>query len=74
MTRRILNLGMVALATLLAAVLVAAVFLALVAPENAGGDPTDAPSGERPVPCAEDDRACNEWIDVQESEQPGGER
>lgn len=68
MIRRILNLGMVALATLLAAVLVAAVFLALIAPENTGGDPTDAPSGERPMPCAEDDRACNEWIDVQESD------
>ena len=67
MIRRILNLGMVALATLLAAVLVAAAFLALGAPENAG-DPTDAPSGERPDPCAEDDRACNEWIDVQEGE------
>lgn len=67
MIRRILNLGMVALATLLAAVLVAAVFLALGAPENAG-DPTDAPTGERADPCAEDDRACNEWIDVQESD------
>lgn len=69
MTRRILDLGMVALATLLAAVLVASVFLALVEPESTGGDPTDAPSGERAESCAPDDRACNEWIDVQ-----GGQR
>ena len=68
MTRRILDIGMAALATILAGVLVAAVFLALIAPEDTGGVPTDAPSGERPVPCAEDDRACNEWIDVQEPE------
>ncbi|HEY9353751.1 MAG TPA: hypothetical protein VIP28_10890 [Nocardioides sp.] len=68
MTRRILNAGLLVLATLGAVALVAALFLALVAPENTDGDPTDAPSGERPVPCAEDDRACNEWIDVQESE------
>ena len=68
MTRRILNAGLLVLATLGALALVAALFLALGAPENAG-DPTDAPSGERPVPCAEDDRACNEWIDVQESDQ-----
>ena len=67
MTRRILNAGLVVLATLAAAVLVAAFFLALSAPENAG-DPTDSPSGERPYPCADDDRACNEWIDVQEPE------
>lgn len=56
-------------ATAGAIVLIVAVLLALVAPENPGGDPSDAPSGERPVPCAPDDRACNEWIDVQ-----GGQR
>ena len=68
MSRLLRGVGLVA-ATLFALVLVAVFFLALVEPENTGGDPTDAPSGERPVPCAEDDRACNEWIDVQ-----GGQR
>lgn len=68
MTRRILHGGLLVLATLAALVLIAVFFLALVEPEDAGSNPTDAPSGERAVPCAEDDQACNEWIDVQESE------
>jgi len=68
MMRRIGTAVRLVLATAAAIVLVAALILALVEPENAG-DPSDLPSGERPVPCAEDDRACNEWIDVQ-----GGQR
>lgn len=54
-------------ATAAAAVLVAVFVLALF---GVGADPaiapTDAPSGERAEPCPEDDRACNEWIDVRE--------
>lgn len=69
MMRRVSTTVRLVLATLAALVLVAVFFLALVEPENTGGDPTDAPSGERPVPCAEDDRACNEWIDVQGGQQ-----
>jgi hypothetical protein len=55
--------------TLAAVVLVAALVLALTVDTGPTGAPTDAPSGERAYPCAEDDRACNEWIDVQESEE-----
>lgn len=69
MTRRILNAGIAVLATLFALVLVAAFFLALVAPGDTGGDPTDAPSGERAYPCGPDDRACIEWLEAQESEE-----
>lgn len=68
MIGRIIHVGIAVLATAAAVVLVTAVFLALVEPENTGGDPTDAPSGERANPCAPDDRVCNEWIEVQEPE------
>jgi len=52
--------------TLAAMVLVAALVLALTVDTGPADAPTDAPSGEHAEPCAEDDRACNEWIDVQE--------
>ncbi|MGH3475323.1 MAG: hypothetical protein ACRDQD_00635 [Nocardioidaceae bacterium] len=69
MTARILRALRLIGATVAALVLVAVLFLALVAPEETGVDPTDAPSGERAYPCAEDDRACNEWREAQESEE-----
>jgi len=47
--------------TLAAVVLVAALVLALTVDTGPADAPTDAPSGERAEPCAEDDRACNEW-------------
>lgn len=71
MIARIRTGVVVVLATAAAAVLVAVFVLALF---GVGVDPaiapTDEPSGERAEPCAESDRACNEWIDVQKSEQP----
>lgn len=52
--------------TLAAVVLVAALVLALTVDTGPADAPTDAPSGDRAEQCAEDDRACNEWIDTQE--------
>lgn len=52
------------LALVLAALVIAAAMI-VTSPVPTTADPTDAPSGERAEPC---DRACNELVDVQESQ------